>query len=182
MIQQSSEAVHIVLWSGINENNIIMLTKVTLVAIGVLCLGLPTVRALDVNPEAEAKRLEAGLTRLCGVWEWTVHSHTMNHREAKSRIVLPTSEAAGTAGPSPSEIRIYGDAVYFRWNGPGGFQEDSMLLIDNNRLEGTFRTSSGAVGAINGRRLSGCQTNAAETSKSGDTGSKDGGKGEAGKP
>jgi len=56
MIQQSPEAVHIVLWSGINENNIIMLTKVTLVAIGVLCLGLSTVRALDVNPEAEAKR------------------------------------------------------------------------------------------------------------------------------
>src|SRR5437870_6060292 len=112
-----------------------------------LLLMLSMAQAVELDPVAEAKRLEAGLTRLCGVWEWTVHSHTMNHREAKSRIVLPTSDAAGTAGPSPSEIRIYGDAVYFRWNGPGGFQEDSMLLIDNKRLEGTFRTSSGEVGA-----------------------------------
>ncbi len=113
--------------------------------------------ALELDPVAEAKRLEAGKARLCGVWDWTVHSHTRNHREAKSRIVLPTPEAAGIAGPSPTEIRIYGDAVYFRWDFPGGYQEDSMLLTDNRRLEGTFRTSHGAVGAINGKRLSACQ-------------------------
>lgn len=86
----------------------------------------------------------------------------MNHREAKSQIVLPSSEVVGTEGPSPAEIRIYGDAVYFRWIYPQGIQEDSMLLTDNKRLEGTFRTSTGAVGAVNGKRLSTCPRTKAE--------------------
>jgi hypothetical protein len=120
-------------------------------------LFLPPAQALELDAAAEAKRLEAGFARLCGVWDWTVHSHTRNHREAKSQIVLPSSEAAGVQGPSPSEIRIYGNAVYFRWDFPGGYQEDSMLLTDNRRLEGTFRTSAGAVGAIDGKRVSGCK-------------------------
>jgi len=120
-------------------------------------LFLPPAQALELDAAAEAKRLEAGLARLCGVWDWTVHSHTRNHREAKSQIVLPSSEAAGVQGPSPSEIRIYGNAVYFRWDFPGGYQEDSMLLTDNRRLEGTFRTSAGAVGAIDGKRVLGCK-------------------------
>jgi len=128
-------------------------------------LVFSTAQALELDPVTEAKRLEAGLTRLCGVWDWTVHSHTMNHREAKSKIVLPSAEAAGAEGPSPAEIRIYGDAVYFRWDYPGGFQEDSMLLADNKRLEGTFRTSRGAVGAVTGKRLSSCQQSKAETGK-----------------
>ena len=119
-------------------------------------------QALELDPAAEAKRLEAGLARLCGVWDWTVHSHTRNHREAKSQIVLPTPEAVGTAGPSPTEIRIYGDAVYFRWDFPGGYQEDSMLLTEGRRLEGTFRTSHGAVGAVAGKRVSACQPIGAE--------------------
>ncbi len=113
--------------------------------------------ALELDADAEVKRLEAGLARLCGTWGWTVHSHTRNHREAKSKIVLPSTESAGVEGPSPNEIRIYGDAVYFRWVFPGGYQEDSMLLTDNKRLEGTFRTSTGEVGAVNGKRLSSCQ-------------------------
>jgi hypothetical protein len=120
-------------------------------------LFLPPAQALELDAAAEAKRLEAGFARLCGVWDWTVHSHTRNHREAKSQIVLPSSEAVGVQGPSPSEIRIYGNAVYFRWDFPGGYQEDSMLLTDNWRLEGTFRTSAGAVGAIDGKRVSGCK-------------------------
>ena len=119
---------------------------------------LPDAGAIDVDPVAEAKRLEAGFARLCGLWEWTVHSHSLNHREAKTKIVLPTPEAAGIEGLSPTEIRIYGDSVYFRWNHPGGVQEDSMLLVDNKRLEGTFRTSNGAVGAVNGKRLSSCRS------------------------
>ena len=122
-----------------------------------LLLFLPPAQALELDAAAEAKRLEAGFTRLCGVWDWTVHSHTRNHREAKSKIVLPTPAAAGTEGPSPTEIRIYGDAVYFRWDFPGGYQEDSLLLRENRRLEGTFRTSTGAVGAIDGKRVSSCQ-------------------------
>ena len=114
--------------------------------------------ALELDRESEVKRLEAGYGRLCGIWDWTVHSHTRNHREAKSKIVLPSQESAGVTGPSPTEIRIYGDAVYFRWVYPGGYQEDSMLLTDNKRLEGTFRTSTGDVGAVNGKRVSSCQT------------------------
>ena len=129
-------------------------------------LFLSTAGALEVDPAMEAKRLEAGLARLCGVWEWTVHSHTLNHREAKSKIVLPSADAAGVAGPSPSEIRIYGDAVYFRWIYTGGYQEDSMLLTGNKRLEGTFRSSTGAVGAVNGKRLSSCEQTKTEASKS----------------
>lgn len=122
-----------------------------------LLLSFSSSGALELDPVAEAKRLETGLTRLCGVWEWTVHSHTMGHREAKARIVLPNPQAAGVEGPSPTEIRVYGDAVYFRWDFGAGFQEDSMLLIENKRLEGTFRSSNGSVGAINGKRLSTCQ-------------------------
>ncbi|HZC67916.1 MAG TPA: hypothetical protein VE201_04790 [Nitrospirales bacterium] len=118
---------------------------------------LHAAQALELDPVAEAKRLEAGYARLCGVWEWTVHSHTLSHREAKSQVVLPSPEAAGVQGPSPNEIRIYGDAVYLRWDFQGGYQEDSLLLNENRRLEGTFRTSYGAVGAITGKRVSSCQ-------------------------
>ena len=122
-----------------------------------LMLVLPAAQALELDPVAEAKRLEAGYARLCGVWEWTVHSHTLSHREAKAQIVLPSPEAAGVQGPSPNEIRIYGDAVYLRWEFKGEYQEDSLLLTENRRLEGTFRTSYGAVGAITGKRLSTCR-------------------------
>lgn len=133
--------------------------RVRFVMVVVIGLALCVLRAeaLELDPVVEAKRQEAGLVRLCGVWEWTVHSHTRNHREARSKIVLPSPQAAGIEGPSPTEIRIYGDAVYFRWDFPGGFQEDSMLLTENRRLEGTFRASTGAVGAVNGKRLSNCR-------------------------
>jgi hypothetical protein len=120
-------------------------------------LILPAAQALELDPVAEAKRLEAGFARLCGVWEWTVHSHTRGHREAKTKIVLPSPQMAGVDGPSPSEVRVYGDAVYFRWDYPAGYQEDSMLLSDDRRLEGTFRTSDGSMGAVDGKRLSKCQ-------------------------
>jgi hypothetical protein len=121
-------------------------------------LFLCHVHAVELDADTEVKRLEAGLSRLCGIWDWTVHSHTRNHREAKSKIVLPSAESVGDTGPSPAEIRIYGDAVYFRWVFPRGYQEDSMLLTDNKRLEGTFRTSTGEVGAVHGKRLSSCPT------------------------
>ena len=148
--------VSIVIWSGISENEA-MKIRMLLIAVMGLWLPLAAAEALELDAAAEAKRLEAGLARLCGVWDWTVHSHSANHRESKAKIVLPSTQAAGMEGPSPTEIRIYGDAVYFRWDFPGGYQEDSMLLIENRRLEGTFRTSTGAFGAINGKRLSLCQ-------------------------
>lgn len=134
-----------------------MKIRIPIMAMVSLWLPLATAQALELDAAAEAKRLEASLTRLCGVWDWTVHSHSRNHREAKSRIVLPSSQAAGMEGPAPTEIRIYGDAVYFRWDFPGGYQEDSMLLIEGRRLEGTFRTTTGSFGAINGKRVSACQ-------------------------
>ena len=129
-------------------------------------LGFAPAEALELDPVAEAKRIETGLARLCGLWDWTVHSHTLHHREAKSKIVLPSAESAGVEGSSPAEIRIYGDAVYLRWSYPGGYQEDSLLLNDNKRLEGTFRTSTGSVGAVNGKRLSWCRQTKTETTKS----------------
>jgi hypothetical protein len=132
--------------------------RILAMAVAGLWLPLAAAQALEPDAAVEAKRLEAGLARLCGMWDWTVHSHTRNHREAKSKIVLPSSGATGLEGPSPSEIRIYGDAVYFRWDFPGGYQEDSMLLTEERRLEGTFRTSTGSVGAITGKRLSSCKS------------------------
>ena len=148
---------HIVLLRMIGENRSMTARGLVLAVLANVMLILPTSQALEVDPLAEAKRLEAGFARLCGVWEWTVHSHTLSHREGKSQIVLPSPEAAGVPGPSPIEIRIYGDAVYLRWDFKGGYQEDSLLLSDNRRLEGTFRTSYGAVGAITGKRVSTCQ-------------------------
>jgi len=71
----------------------------------------------------------------------------------KKVVAASVEEMPGT----PIEIRIYGDAVYLRWDFKGGYQEDSLLLSDNRRLEGTFRTSYGAVGAITGKRVSMCQ-------------------------
>src|SRR2546422_10384016 len=136
----------------IGENSKMTARGLVLALLANVMLILPTAQALELDPVAEAKRLEAGLTRLCGVWEWTVHSHTLSHREGKSQIVLPSPEAAGVQGPSPNEIRIYGDAVYLRWDFKGGYQEDSLLLSDNRRLEGTFRPAYGAVGAITGKR------------------------------
>ena len=131
--------------------------RILIIVVVSLWLPLAAAEAFELDAAVEARRQEAGLARLCGLWDWTVHSHTANHRESKAKIVLPSSQAAGIEGPSPTEIRIYGDAVYFRWDFPGGYQEDSMLFAENRRLEGTFRTSAGAVGAINGKRLSSCQ-------------------------
>lgn len=153
--------VSIVIWSAIGENKVMKMRMLIIVVAG-LWLSLAAAEALELDAAAEAKRLEAGLTRLCGVWDWTVHSHSANHRESKAKIVLPSSQAAGIEGPSPTEIRIYGDAVYFRWDFPGGYQEDSMLLAENRRLEGTFRTSAGAVGAVNGKRVSVCKPTASD--------------------
>src|SRR2546422_3200665 len=114
-----------------------MLARIALTSGAGLLLMLSMAQAIELDPVAEAKRLEAGFARLCGVWEWTVHSHTRGHREAKTKIVLPSPQMAGVDGPSPSEIRVYGDAVYLRWDFQGGYQEDSMLLSDDRRLEGT---------------------------------------------
>src|SRR5438445_6928166 len=116
---KACKAVHIVLSPLIGENSN-MEARIALASGAGLLLMLPMAQAVELDPVAEAKRLEAGYARLCGVWEWTVHSHTLSHREGKSQIVLPSPEAAGVQGPSPAEIRIYGDAVYLGREFQGG--------------------------------------------------------------
>src|SRR2546426_8993869 len=85
----------------IGENSKMTARGLVLALLANVMLLLPTAQALEVDPVAEAKRLEAGFARLCGVWEWTVHSHTRGHREAKTKIVLPSPQMAGVDGPSP---------------------------------------------------------------------------------
>ena len=68
-----------------------MRIRILTMAVAGLWLPLAAAQALELDAAVEAKRLEAGLARLCGLWDWTVHSHTRNHREAKSKIVLPSS-------------------------------------------------------------------------------------------
>src|SRR2546427_10638636 len=111
----------------IGENSKMTARGLVLALLANVMLLLPTAQALEVDPVAEAKRLEAGFARLCGVWEWTGHSHTRGHREAKTKIVLPSPQMAGVDGPPPSELRGYGDAVYLRWDFHGGAREDRVL-------------------------------------------------------
>src|SRR5260370_15825077 len=90
-----------------------------------LMLVLPAAQALELDPVAEAKRLEAGYARLCGVWGWTVHSHTLSPRDGKAQIVLPSPEAAGVPGPSAAERPTYRAAAYLPWVLTGGDPECS---------------------------------------------------------
>src|SRR5438093_11621973 len=98
-----------------------------------LLLMLSMAQAVELDPVAEAKRLEAGYARLCGVWEWTVHCHTLSHREGKSQIVLPSPEAAGVPGPAPAEIPIHGNAVELAADVAGGHRRASLLLPEKRR-------------------------------------------------
>ena len=106
----------------------------------------------------EQVRTAAGLARLCGAWQWTVHNHR-NHGDHKSAVVFaPPGEAqAGTA--RPTEIVALGDVIYLRWEFPGGVvQEDSLLFTaEGKRLEGSFVNSAGSWGNISGKKLKGCK-------------------------
>lgn len=101
----------------------------------------------------------AGLKRLCGSWQWTIHNHR-NHGDQKAVMVFapPGSEQAGAM--RPTEVVVLGDAVYLRWELPGGLiQEDSLLFIgEGRRLEGSFVASGGSWGNITGKRTQGCKT------------------------
>src|SRR3989442_12785748 len=98
----------------IGENSS-MHARIALASGAGLLLMLSMAQAVELDPVAEAKRLEAGYARLCGVWEWTVHSHTLSHREGKSQIVFPSPGSARVQGPAPREIRIYRGAAYLPW-------------------------------------------------------------------
>jgi hypothetical protein len=102
--------------------------------------------------DEEAQR---GQARLCGTWQWTVHNHK-NHQEHKSALILPPPENTPNA-PRLSRFVVNGDTVYLRWEFAGAVQEDSLLLTgEGNRLEGTFKNSTGTWGSITGKRIAGC--------------------------
>jgi hypothetical protein len=110
----------------------------------------------DPAGEEPVKARQAA-TRLCGTWQWTIHNHK-NHQEQKTAIVLlPPGTPAPPNMPQPAKMVVMGDAVYLRWEYPRGYQEDSLLLAqDDRRLEGTFKNSAGDWGAITGKRIAPC--------------------------
>ena len=97
-----------------------------------------------------------GLTRLCGSWQWTIHNH-QNHQDHKMIMVFPPPGETVKGATRPDKIVVLGDVVYVRWEFPGSYQEDSLLFTGKGqRLEGSFINSTGAWGAITGKRMSAC--------------------------
>ena len=95
-------------------------------------------------------------SRICGTWHWTVHNH-QNHGDHKMTIALGEKTQQHMTQPQPTEIKVNGDTVYLFWKFPRGYQEDSLLLSNNDkRLEGTFVNSLGPYGSIMGKRISFC--------------------------
>ncbi len=104
----------------------------------------------------ERKREVLGLARLCGTWQWSIHNHR-HHQETKTTMTFPAPDGPPPPGLRPSKIVVMGDAVYLRWDFQGGFQEESLLFGgEGARLEGTFINSTGAWGAITGKRIAAC--------------------------
>ena len=96
------------------------------------------------------------LTRLCGIWQWTVHNH-QNHQDHKMTLSFSPASQQIPGQPQPDVIIMNGDTVYLKWTFPSGYQEDSLLLSNRDqRLEGTFKSSRGPHGNISGKRLSTC--------------------------
>ena len=130
--------------------------------------------ALTIQAEAEAMHLaqeslsniknqlksQARLkdtSRLCGTWHWIVHNH-QNHGDHKMTVFFGDPTQHSTNQPQPTEITINGNTVYLLWKFPRGYQEDSLLLSNNDkRLEGTFRNTLGPYGSITGKRISSCK-------------------------
>ncbi|HYM37050.1 MAG TPA: hypothetical protein VES96_01465 [Nitrospiraceae bacterium] len=129
----------------------------------VLALAVAPARAGAADPPPtdsiidDQLKAQKSAARLCGTWQWTIHNHR-NHQEHKTVIVLlPPGTPAPPDMPQPAKMVVMGDAVYLRWDFQGGFQEDSMLLAnEDRRLEGTFTNSAGDWGAITGKRIAPC--------------------------
>lgn len=97
--------------------------------------------------------------RICGKWQWIVHNH-QNHQDHKMIMAFPHPHAGQPAHPTPSKVVVLGNTVYLRWDFPGGYQEDSLLLSKRDTLlEGTFVNSAGPNGTITGRRMTACEPN-----------------------
>jgi hypothetical protein len=104
----------------------------------------------------ESNQQLRALTRLCGMWQWTVHNH-QNHQDHKMTLSFSPSTQQIPGQPQPDVIIMNGDTVYLKWVFPSGYQEDSLLLSNREqRLEGTFKSSRGPHGNISGKRLSNC--------------------------
>ena len=104
----------------------------------------------------ESNQQLRALTRLCGMWQWTVHNH-QNHQDHKMTLSFSPSTQQIPGQPQPDVIIMNGDTVYLKWTFPSGYQEDSLLLSNRDqRLEGTFKSSRGPHGNISGKRLSTC--------------------------
>lgn len=97
-----------------------------------------------------------GRARLCGTWSWTVHNH-QNHQDHKMVVTFPPPDVTPQGPELPKTIVVLADAVYLRWEFPGGYQEDSLLFSGKDRrLEGTFVNSLGPYGSITGRKVADC--------------------------
>ncbi len=103
-------------------------------------------------------REAAGLKRLCGSWQWIIHNHR-NHGDHKTVMVFAPAGTEGASQNRPKETVVLGDAVYLRWELPGGVvQEDSLLFVgEGKRLEGSFVSSGGSWGSITGKRVQACK-------------------------
>ncbi len=104
-------------------------------------------------------REAVGLKRLCGSWQWTTHNHR-NHGDHKTVMVFAAEGSDQPGQNRPKETVVLGDAVYLRWELPGGVvQEDSLLFVgEGRRLEGSFVNSTGSWGNITGKRVQACKT------------------------
>lgn len=125
--------------------------------IGLSIVGCILVFPLSVgaeeNGEAQITPEVHGLEKICGVWEMTVHN-MLNHKEHQYMLQVPLPPEASIV---PSKFIVNGHTVYIRWDFPGGFQEDSMLLRRNRKvMEGTFTNFAGARGGISGKLIRPC--------------------------
>ena len=94
-----------------------------------------------------------GLEKICGVWEMTVHN-MLNHREYQYALHVPPNPELG---PVPSKLIVNGQTVYIRWEFPGGFSEESLLLRRGGKvMEGTFTNFAGARGGVSGKLIRPC--------------------------
>ena len=89
--------------------------------------------------------------------EWFSNGIMLGYRYDDSPLVWPDGTPAPPDMPQPAKMVVMGDAVYLRWEYPRGYQEDSLLLAnEDRRLEGTFKNSAGDWGAITGKRIAPC--------------------------
>lgn len=111
----------------------------------------------SIHNDQESDTLTRAKARICGKWQWTVHNH-QNHGDHKLIMYLGESKDFPASQPQPTDVQIHGNTVYLLWKFPQGFQEDSLLLSNNDgRLEGTFQNTFGPYGSITGKRLSSCK-------------------------